>query len=426
MGVFEVFDLITGVSASGGPDAFIYHAEEREELAEDLSEKILAASTSTDIPGKEELQQILSSVLFFTSDEAGEEKVPFPGTWQNPAIVVSKSGGDSDGEDEIKIQYCFDYDLYGEFNRTLGADKPTALYNSDSPFMDSRCWHYLRSWIFRPGDSELSLDREMYDAFTNDVDGPAFGLSENLNYGLMLHMHGQTQDYFLENCSIPEALEHLCLDGAPNLSAAILNGIRGKALVPALFCDFQVWIFESPDIWPHKADSRNPKTTFRTFDAAAGTAPQFLALSLELLLQILSSLSLVDLVNLSSTSTSMRQAMTQPQTFQVLLRDMVLSPKGDLRWIQPCALVEGEVESANEALRTWIPQESEEPLGPLHAQDFPFVEFVRTCLVGSGSMKNRKRIWRMIKQVEVVLDTRKANNDVLGMEADGNNSSNGE
>ncbi|KAH8826294.1 hypothetical protein DL96DRAFT_1556785 [Flagelloscypha sp. PMI_526] len=78
------------------------------------------------------------------------------------------------------------------------------------------------------------------------------------------------------------------------------------------------------------------------------------------------------------------------------------------------AIVEGEVENANEALRTWLGMDSLGFPDPLNAPDFPFPEFVYTCFVKSGPMKNRKRIWEMIKQVETLL----ANGHVDGSDWD--------
>ncbi|KAH8826290.1 hypothetical protein DL96DRAFT_1607635 [Flagelloscypha sp. PMI_526] len=352
MGCFEIFDLISGVSAGGGPDAFLYRKKERDDLAEGLSDKILAASTSPNLPGKEELKQILTFALFYTT------------------IVIGKFGDDNEDEEAVNIRRCCDYDSYGGFDTTLSSDgkrtyESTQLYDTDSPFMDSRCWQYLRTWL--------------YYTFANDLDGPELGLSNNLDYGLMRHMH------------------------APNLTAAVSKGLRGKDLVPEVFADLQTWIFESPDVWPVKAECYPPTPTFRTFEAIARNQPPMLTLPPELLFQIFSSMSLVDLLNISSTSKSMRQIVTDREFFSALLRVMMLNPNG--------IFAGSNLENANKALRSWIHEDTSETLNPLQVPGFPFMEFVYTCLVHSGSMKNRKRIWEMIKQVEALLDDRKARSE---------------
>ncbi|KAH8826288.1 hypothetical protein DL96DRAFT_1607633 [Flagelloscypha sp. PMI_526] len=410
MGCFEVYDIISGVSASGGPEYLLFDEKERNDLANGLVEKILAESPSFHLPGKVELKRILIEALFYVSDDAGTELVEIPrGSWQDPAVVIGTFGDDDEDEDAATIRFFKDYSMYGNFERMCPSDEDwededTLLHEEGSLFMDLKCWHYIRAWASRLSGSGRSLEQQLYDTFTDDLERPSSGLSANLNYGLMHYMNGQFQDSFLQNSSVADALEFLCLDGAPNLVESISNGARAKDLAPALLADFQVWIliqFSGP--------------IFRTFDTPSEPTPKLLTVPLEVLLDIFSSLFLADIINVSSTSKAMRQLATKPILLPLLLRNMITSPHGSLRWIQPCPLVEGEVEKANEALRTWT-----EFADPLSAPDFPFVEFVHTCLVQSNSMRNRRRLWRMIKQVEdLIYDGNTGNGDGDSKELEG-------
>ncbi|KAH8826287.1 hypothetical protein DL96DRAFT_1465539 [Flagelloscypha sp. PMI_526] len=188
------------------------------------------------------------------------------------------------------------------------------------------------------------------------------------------------------------------------MSTAISQGLRGKELAPALFSDFQTWIFKTPDLWPYRSEAQSAAPIFRTFETALESTLMLLMLPMELILKIFSLLSLADIVTASSTCKSMRQLVTRPNIFPHLLHDLVTRPDGSLRWLQPCSLVKGEVDRANEALRTWVDVDPTNSVNPFSAPDFPFVEFVRTCLVKSDSMRNRQRIWGIIKQVEMILE----------------------
>ncbi|KAH8826291.1 hypothetical protein DL96DRAFT_1607636 [Flagelloscypha sp. PMI_526] len=383
MGCWEVYDIITGVSASGGPDSFIDTEWERDELADGISEKILAAAQVLNLPNHQELKEIIFEALFYVSNAAEEEKVPFPGsdTWQNPAVVIGNFGKRR-GDLSVTIRSCDEYDSYGCFRR---------LRNSSG------------TWT----GEETHLYEEFLDKLGNGLhaygDPIPYGISHHLDYGIMKHMWGQFQDSFLDNCSTSEALELLCLDGAPGLAAAVSQGVRGKDLAPALFSDFQAWVFESPDIWPRKSEGECGSPLFQTFETPSDSPPMLLTLPIELLLKISASLSISDILHVSSISKGMRRLVTQPGILSQLLREAIVTPNGTLRWMQPCSLVAGEVEKANEALRSWLVADSDGSLSPLHKPDFLFVEFVHTCFVKSHSMKNRKRIWGMIKQVETLL-----------------------
>ncbi|KAH8826282.1 hypothetical protein DL96DRAFT_1277858 [Flagelloscypha sp. PMI_526] len=405
MGCWDVYDIITGFSARGGPTSFLEGAEKRDEFADGLSDKILAAAQYSNLPCKHELKQILIDALVYVSDEAGKEKVSFPYS-SRPHYAVFGKFGEDDDDDTVTIRYCKMYDAYGGFDRMLDSDGEwkyggTQLNQIGSPFMDYRCWHYLRAWVDYPKNPRMSFEEAFYRAFTNGVNLRAPGIAMAIDYGLMRFMWGQFQDSFLENCSAPQALKFLCLETVPNLSAAISYGLRGKYLATAVFSDFQTWIFATPDLWPHKPDRATP--VFRTFETTLATTPKILTLPVELILKISSLLSLADILTASYASKSMHQLVTGPYILPLRFRDMITSPNGPLRWIQPCSSVEGELDRANEALCTWINTNSKDCDSPFYVPDFPFVEFVHTCLVISDSMKSRKRIWGIIKRVELLL-----------------------
>ncbi|KAH8826652.1 hypothetical protein DL96DRAFT_1608588, partial [Flagelloscypha sp. PMI_526] len=103
-----------------------------------------------------------------------------------------------------------------------------------------------------------------------------------------------------------------------------------------------------------------------------------------------------DVLSLSSVSRSMRQIVTHENFFSMVLHNMLT--RGNLRWILPCHSVENEVKNANKALATWIAVAGLE--APLNHPRFPILPFVHTCFVHSNSMKSRRRLWGIIKQLE--------------------------
>ncbi|KAH8826281.1 hypothetical protein DL96DRAFT_1529738 [Flagelloscypha sp. PMI_526] len=405
MGCWDVFDIITGFSAGGGPRSFLEGRVRMEELADGLAEKIIVAALSPNLPSTSELKQILIDALVAVSSDAGKEQVPFPYSGKSLQVVLGNFGGNSDYE-KVSIRFCRNYDAYGSFEEMLVMDKwkkKTTHFNDlGFPFMDARCWHYICAWVSYPSSSKKSLVRAVYDALADGLNATAPGISLYIDYGPMCFMWGQFQDSFLENCSITNALKFVCLNTAPNLSAAISRGLRGKALAPALFSDFQVWMFADPDLWPHKPQWQCSSPIFRTFEPTSET-PKLLSLPVELILKICSTLSLPEIFATSSASKSMRQLVIRPDILHLHLHSMITSPDGSLRWLQPCSLVKGEVDRASEALRTWVNSNHKDNGNPFCAPDFPFVEFVYTCLVESDSMRNRKRLWGVIKQVEFLL-----------------------
>ncbi|KAH8826293.1 hypothetical protein DL96DRAFT_1710883 [Flagelloscypha sp. PMI_526] len=296
MGCWEIFDLISGVSASGGPKSFHEGTQYEESLAEGLAEKIIIAAQFSNIPAKKDLQMILVDVL------AQSKRFLRPwGSWHEPAVVIGKFG-ENENENDVTIRFCEQYDSYGSFWQLRNRDGSwedgiTEVHEESRPFMDSTCWYYCCSWISLPCRSHKSLEQAIYDTFSKSMHRGC-GMSPSLDYGLMGFMCGQCQDPFLENVSVSEALQLVCLDKVPNLPEAISHGFRGKDLAPALFADFQTWIFQFPDVWPWQSNGQFSSPRFQTFKATSSSSPKILSLPLELLLQVMSSLSLVDVINL--------------------------------------------------------------------------------------------------------------------------------
>ncbi|KAI0047354.1 hypothetical protein FA95DRAFT_1559195 [Auriscalpium vulgare] len=108
---------------------------------------------------------------------------------------------------------------------------------------------------------------------------------------------------------------------------------------------------------------------------------------------------------LSATSKSVRAVLSSPHVVNRFFRSEVVSPHGRLHWILPLRSVRNEVERCHSTAAKWIssedPQNATGAHGPFGSPDFPYGPFVRACLARSNSsMRNRERIWGMVKQVE--------------------------
>lgn len=141
----------------------------------------------------------------------------------------------------------------------------------------------------------------------------------------------------------------------------------------------------------------------------------FDSLPTELVLSVLTSLSLVDVLSLSSTCRALRARLMSPL---ILSRVLVLPANGDLRWVAPVRQLPQESERACASARLWLAMADNAPctsssqaspsLGEgedaafaavLSHPLFPIVPFLRACWA-SDSMRNRRRLWRMVKQFD--------------------------
>ncbi|KAK6981153.1 hypothetical protein R3P38DRAFT_2578876, partial [Favolaschia claudopus] len=189
--------------------------------------------------------------------------------------------------------------------------------------------------------------------------------------------------------------------GSTNIVAAIAAGFRGKDLWPALANDFGAWMITRPDIWPTASpepDSPCPMPLRSGSETILHTLPQ------ELVLQILPLLPLHDLLSLQLLSHSVR-ALVSPLLDETLWHHV---HSGSFRWVLPVAEVEGEVKRANSVAMKWSPSSlSDSALEcVLDSKDFPFVSFIRKCVQGSDSMRNRRRLWGISQQFKLLWEKR--------------------
>jgi len=126
-------------------------------------------------------------------------------------------------------------------------------------------------------------------------------------------------------------------------------------------------------------------------------------------------------VNLSSTCRSSRNFFMAPKVLNTILRAAMLSPTGSLRWLLPVRSINDETERATLAAREWLTSkyalvgtvasslsnQSIDSSPPFVQPSFPFHVFVPACLsvnttLSSMSMSNRRRLWDIVQQFEVV------------------------
>jgi hypothetical protein len=136
----------------------------------------------------------------------------------------------------------------------------------------------------------------------------------------------------------------------------------------------------------------------------------FDVLPVELLLVILGYMSFSSYLSVSATCKSLRSLLTAPDFVDTIIKTAIAS--GYLHWISPVDAMPGEVNRANEIFSQWRcvystkkAKEPNEPnlnvSNPLLSMDFPRLAFVHACFQ-SDSMKNRKRIWGIVKQYDAL------------------------
>ncbi|KAH8831832.1 hypothetical protein DL96DRAFT_1589139 [Flagelloscypha sp. PMI_526] len=314
----------------------------------------------------------------------------------------------------------------GGFTQMLNPDKQwteQAIWVSEATaadhecaFMFLKCWHYFQSWLdVLPPNVEdgTPFAKALWDIVKPSLGKgwPSDSILPELNYGNLLFTWGPIRTniwdahdtYGMETKErISLQLEAYCINDVSNLAEAISQGLRGSALVPALHGDLHTWMFEDPDTWPTCVQT-DDGPTFRVFRLLATfeTAKHSICtLPLDILLEIFPNIALIDILHTSATCKSMRNLFLREDIVTTLLRKMI--HHGSLRWIKPCAEVEGEVERARKDLLSWIRigDYHDQTKDPLLDPKFPFIRFVYTCLCKSDSMKSRKRLWGIAKQLE--------------------------
>ncbi|KAJ7645904.1 hypothetical protein DFH06DRAFT_1424523 [Mycena polygramma] len=314
------------------------------------------------------------------------------------AVVIGPEG------EEIPLQRAEDYheDLEqwltvvidgenGEEKRVCVARKPVAGIDSGTPFF---CWErlyrYFETWM-RRYSSLNSLDasefvRQFYRLVDTDrghgSDIRATGLPARISYGGIERTHDNWyQDVFV-----------LARTQSTHTAASITAGARGPDLWPALALDFGAWMATRPDLWPPPPSVFHANASYVDF-AKPSTLHE---LPVELHVQILPLLSVQDLLSVLQLSRGVH-GLIQPLLDETLWHHV---HHGDLGWILPVENVKGEVERANTAARGWYPERSE-LASVLDSKDFPFSRFVSECSK-SNSMRNRRRLWSIYKQYEVL------------------------
>ena len=155
----------------------------------------------------------------------------------------------------------------------------------------------------------------------------------------------------------------------------------------------------------------------------------------ELLLRILRRVhKLYDYVSVARTSRSLFDVLMHPAFLNHALKKMSSTPSGCLFWLRPVSDMPGDEKNATPPLLAWLnlrtkssgalttPIDSQSegrsavvggtanrnthstsPIlhSPLDEPSFPYLQFVRSCFE-SESMKNRRRLWGQVKQMEKV------------------------
>ncbi|KAH8831908.1 hypothetical protein DL96DRAFT_1812670 [Flagelloscypha sp. PMI_526] len=421
MGSFDIYCMLSGASADGGPRHLVHDWDAEEdgvpdapsdyldefakELAQRLDEKRIKHAPFYTIPAVDELQSILvDAFLSLLNDPSPSLPVTFQPWCSEVALFGHPEYGDYDERIVLpvfeKVMYCSEYSGYGGWDKMMGEDGEWAgkitgtVHTGDDnkpkcAFMDRRCWGYLQTWVDLPPlespNLESRLDLEFWDVVKDGCTSYVAGTHPDIDY-----------EQFQTDAMT--TFEEMCLEDVPYLTEAISLGLRGAELTLALYRDLQIWIYQTPDIWPQRSEGLGPPN-FTSFEPSVSqNGPSFFTLPRELTLIIFSDLSILDYLNASSTSRALRQAATRSSLFSTVVNEMIRH--GSLRWLKPCPLVQGEVEKANEALATWLDDPSN--IGdPLRDGNFPVLAFTRTCFTRSTSMMSRRRLWGISKQFEV-------------------------
>ncbi|KAH8831843.1 hypothetical protein DL96DRAFT_849159 [Flagelloscypha sp. PMI_526] len=417
MPYFDVYCMLSGIAAGGPPGIIPSNDEEIDFVVNILVERLVNSGRS-DLPAAEELPAILKDTMVNDGRSHRGHR------WGDTVAVFGPAHLDEDNP--TYLRFCEDKGSMAWFDKTLDdngewIEKTIFIYESDPgdqecAFMFRKCWDYFQSWIdvLPPGVQ----DGKPFAKALWDVVEPSMGkgwqsdsILPELEYGDMLETWGRYEQGFWDIYDnddmemeerISQKLDIHCLVDVPNLAEAISKGLRGKLLIPALHGDLQTWMFEDPDMWPPYIQNSDVPT-FRVFQIPTSVNSIKSSLSnlpLDILFEILPNLPLIDVLNTSAICKSMRNLLLRENIFPTLLRKMILY--GSLRWIKPCQKVDGEVERAQKDLFSWIETEHghDQITDALFDGKFPFVRFVHACLHKSDSMKSRKRLWGIAKQLE--------------------------
>ncbi|KAJ6526656.1 hypothetical protein B0H19DRAFT_1042008 [Mycena capillaripes] len=212
------------------------------------------------------------------------------------------------------------------------------------------------------------------------------GLTPCISYGGIERTHtGSFQNEFVE-----------ARTQSTNTAVAIASGARGKDLWPALALDFNAWMAMRPDLWPTVPSSSVSVSTVNLDSERPMHPTRFHTIPPEVLLQVLELASVSNVLSLLQLSRGVSE-LVKPlldETFWYHVHH------GDLRWILPVSGVKGEVDRANEAVKGWYSNPTA-LASVFDSREFPFARVLSEC-VRSGSMQNRRRLWKIFKQFKIL------------------------
>ncbi|KAH8818600.1 hypothetical protein DL96DRAFT_1749596 [Flagelloscypha sp. PMI_526] len=404
--------MLSGVSVGGPPN--IFPGKQEPPFVVDHLVKLLSAMQHPGLPPSEELTNILTEALSLRNAIASLYHAS--SRWCYPVAVFGPC--EPNTTNPTYLRFCrspsltgpksFDF-LRQSDSRWTGTKTRIEQYHGVGPrcaFIDLRCWYYIQSWfdVFPPGSNRNASEANFAKMLWEFVEGrfdhhhrlPECILPE-LDYGpIRLTFRSQGSfwvDYSGAYVGVADiegdtrrALRTYCPSETPRLSEAIGQGLRGEALFPAFRSDVSGWMFDEPDMWPAlKEETATLK--FQTYAVQPTHFPSFHDHRYS---------------KHTAICKSMRNLLTHENVFVSMLHKMV--HLGSLRWVKPCAMVEGEVEAARGSLLTWIgPPNAEECYReeePLLSPRFLWIPFIHACLRSSDSIRNRKRLWDMAKQLE--------------------------
>ncbi|KAJ1562251.1 hypothetical protein HK405_014240 [Cladochytrium tenue] len=137
-------------------------------------------------------------------------------------------------------------------------------------------------------------------------------------------------------------------------------------------------------------------------DASATPGPSFLlSFPIDLWRRVIHLLPLGSVLLLDQLNASSRSVLADIASD--VIRQRVLAPTGDLRWVLPVPHVDDTLR-AYAAAASWLPRPrqmdwtpDEDQHGPFGHTDFPFLDFLRAC-ASSLSMRSRRRYWDIYVQ----------------------------
>lgn len=211
-------------------------------------------------------------------------------------------------------------------------------------------------------------------------------------------------DYEGIDCSLQQFQDDFsgAFFGPYDLGSALKSGLRGNDLIPALLSDFNVWQACPPDRWikanPSSSSLTSARAPFQT--AIAGHWDK---LPSEIALEILSDLTLSELLSFTSVCRCFHHRFGDSDFLSLWLRSQLHRPLNSTHWFMPVATVNGEVdkfyaacnESKSPGASATISKSAENSV--VFSAGFPLFEFFRTNF-GTDSMKNRRRLWRISQQ----------------------------